>query len=254
MQDIDNEKCGAFIAQLRKQKGLTQKQLAQKLMLSDKAVSKWERGLSMPDISVLIPLSQILEVTTTELLYGERMGTDTMAIEDVEKLVYSAISLSDQEDTTQKKERKRKHIAIFIGCVLAVVLETILLLTMGYTPNMLSLDLLTVELLTLIFGAWFGIFAKEKLPAYYDQNKINAYSDGIFRMNVPGVYFNNSNWPHIRAVCSIWMHVCAVAFPIGYLIISQLSAVVWNYLRLPLQLGIFLSFFAAIYVVGKKYE
>ncbi len=53
MFEIDKEKFGSFVAQLRREKGLTQKDLAEKLFLSDKAVSKWERGLSLPDIRLL---------------------------------------------------------------------------------------------------------------------------------------------------------------------------------------------------------
>jgi len=68
MQTINNEEFGQFLTKLRKEKGLTQKQLAEQLYLSDKAVSKWERGLSLPDISLLMPLAKILGVTTTELL------------------------------------------------------------------------------------------------------------------------------------------------------------------------------------------
>lgn len=56
MYTIDKERFGQFVAQLRKEKGLTQKELAQKLYLSDKAVSKWERGLSIPDVALLPPL------------------------------------------------------------------------------------------------------------------------------------------------------------------------------------------------------
>ena len=52
---IDNGKFGAFLVQLRQEKGLTQKELAEKLYVSDKAVSKWERGLSLPDIALLQP-------------------------------------------------------------------------------------------------------------------------------------------------------------------------------------------------------
>ncbi|WP_407932265.1 helix-turn-helix domain-containing protein [Caproiciproducens galactitolivorans] len=70
MYEIDNEKFGVFLAQLRKQKGFTQKELAQKLFVSDKAVSKWERGLSMPDIALLSPLANLFSVTIAfPLLY-----------------------------------------------------------------------------------------------------------------------------------------------------------------------------------------
>lgn len=68
MYDMDKEKFGAFVTQLRKEQGMTQKELAKKVYVSDKAVSKWERGLSMPDITLLIPLSQTLGITVMELL------------------------------------------------------------------------------------------------------------------------------------------------------------------------------------------
>lgn len=67
MYEIDNQKFGAFVAMLRKEKGYTQKELAERLFLSDKAVSKWERGLSLPDIALLEPLAQILDVTVAEI-------------------------------------------------------------------------------------------------------------------------------------------------------------------------------------------
>lgn len=63
---------GQFIFQLRKEKKITQKELASQLHITDKAVSKWERGLSYPDISLLNSLSEILGVTTSELLNGQR--------------------------------------------------------------------------------------------------------------------------------------------------------------------------------------
>ena len=73
MNEINLEKFGAFISEKRKVLGMTQKELAEKLFLSDKAVSKWERGLSLPDVSVLMPLAQALGVTVTELLEGEEL-------------------------------------------------------------------------------------------------------------------------------------------------------------------------------------
>ncbi|MGN0606356.1 MAG: helix-turn-helix domain-containing protein [Oscillospiraceae bacterium] len=61
---------GKYISDNRKKQGLSQKQLAEKLHITDKAVSKWERGLSFPDITMLIPISEILEITLYDLLTG----------------------------------------------------------------------------------------------------------------------------------------------------------------------------------------
>lgn len=68
---MDNKKIGDYISMLRKKKQLTQKELADRLGVTDKAVSKWERGAGYPDISILKPLSDILGVTVNELLEGE---------------------------------------------------------------------------------------------------------------------------------------------------------------------------------------
>lgn len=67
---------GKFISEMRKEKGLTQKELAEKLNVTDKAVSKWETGRSAPDIALLAPLSEALGVTVIELLQGEKIETE----------------------------------------------------------------------------------------------------------------------------------------------------------------------------------
>lgn len=67
---MDAEKTGKFISEKRKAINLTQKELANKLHITDKAVSKWERGLSFPDISILIPLAEILNISLYDLLKG----------------------------------------------------------------------------------------------------------------------------------------------------------------------------------------
>ena len=67
---MDAEKIGKFISERRKAINLTQNELANKLHITDKAVSKWERGISLPDISVLIPLAEILNISLYELLRG----------------------------------------------------------------------------------------------------------------------------------------------------------------------------------------
>lgn len=71
---MDNTKIGAFIKQLRKEKNLTQKELATKLNITDRAISKWERGLGCPDISLLEQLATELDVTILELLKGEHLS------------------------------------------------------------------------------------------------------------------------------------------------------------------------------------
>ena len=69
---MDQLKIGRFIAECRKSKNLTQMQLAEKLSITDKAVSKWERGISMPDSAIMLELCDILGISVNELLSGEK--------------------------------------------------------------------------------------------------------------------------------------------------------------------------------------
>ena len=111
---MDKEKTGQLITELRKEKGLTQKQLADALNVTDKAVSKWERGLSFPDISMLEPISELLEVSIMELLAGERQsGEETMSREEAKDLINASVELSEEE-IRHKKERSRLIIIILI--------------------------------------------------------------------------------------------------------------------------------------------
>lgn len=101
---MDQIKIGKFIAECRKKKSLTQLQLSEMLHITDKAVSKWERGIAMPDSSIMLELCDILEISVNELLSGERIRTDnsdnkneklllelTEEIEKKNKLIWSAM-------------------------------------------------------------------------------------------------------------------------------------------------------------------
>lgn len=67
---MDAGKTGMFICENRKKHGMSPKELADRLRITDKAISKWERGVSFPDISMLIPISQVLEISLYDLLTG----------------------------------------------------------------------------------------------------------------------------------------------------------------------------------------
>ena len=114
---MNNEKIGLFISRERKARQLTQKELAEKLNVTDKAVSKWERGLSYPDISLLIPISDILSVNVSELLNGERSEDETITAVThiaVENALEYASNVANRKT---KSIRKRAIIAAFGACI-----------------------------------------------------------------------------------------------------------------------------------------
>lgn len=253
MYDIDKEKFGAFVAQLRKEQGMTQKDLAQKVYVSDKAVSKWERGLSMPDITLLIPLSQTLGITVMELLECQRMEQTAMDSGRVEELMHKVITYSE-ETPTERKKRRRRESALFVVSLVTMVLELLGLRIIGYSWENICLNLLTYEPLFLFFSGYFCFFSKDKLPEYYDENKIDTYSHGIIRMNMPGIHFNNRNWPYIKRAAIRGMLISAMTLPVLYLLCSLLlpdvMEILFVFVCMPL---FFIAFFAPMYVAAKKH-
>lgn len=255
MFEINKQEFGAFLAELRKEKGMLQKELAQKLLISDKAVSKWETGSSMPDITLLMPLANILDVTVTELLECRRVSpSEVIDTGTMEALVNRALTLS--EEARQKTHPRRGGHAVLYGVFLLIAcVEIALFFALGYTASQFVDGLLTIELLCAIFGGYFCLFAQEQIPTFYDQNRLNFYSDGAFRMNLPGVTFNNSNWPHIIKVGRLWALLTLVGYPLLYLAANQLSPTLWHYAYLPVTLTILLGgMLIPMYVVAKKYE
>ena len=93
---MDNIRFGSFVAQLRKERGLTQKELAQRLHVTDKAVSKWETGRGFPDLKLLEPLAQTLEVSLVELLQGERTSSPTLSVEEAGQVAARAMDQYQQ--------------------------------------------------------------------------------------------------------------------------------------------------------------
>lgn len=252
MYQIDKEKFGAFVAQLRKEKGYTQKELAQLLFISDKAVSKWETGQSIPDTSLLLPLAHHLDVTVTELLMCERQGREeVLDPERVEDLVLTAVSYSKEKEVRAWQVKSWWKPVYFLS-----MLAGALGLWLGWL--VCGAEILvtgpTFFGLAAIFGVYFCFFVPERLRAYYDENMICCFSDGPVRMNVPGIHFNNMNWPHVVRVCRTWCCVCMALYPVADLLAIRFLAQNWYWVGTFLP-GILMiaGLFIPIYVVGRKY-
>ena len=96
---MDQLKIGKFIAKCRKQKCLTQMQLAEKLSITDKAVSKWERGVAMPDTSIMLELCDILGISVNELLSGEKIDMENNNQKNEQLLLDMAKELEKKNKT-----------------------------------------------------------------------------------------------------------------------------------------------------------
>ena len=126
---MNYEKIGKFISELRKQKGLTQKQLAEKLNITDKAVSKWERGLGCPDVSILELLSKELDVSILEILKGRIIENEIIKITEADDYVKETIKYTK----TNIKDLANKTITFI------VIALTLLLLILNI-ENIISMN------------------------------------------------------------------------------------------------------------------
>ena len=123
---MDAEKFGAFIAVCHKENNMTQLQLAQKLKVTDKAVSRWERGKGFPDISLLVPLSEALNISVLELMRSEKMEkrTDNCSEEEVKNVI---IDVAEIERNNRKESRFITWIALPV-----VIIVTALIIMSGH--------------------------------------------------------------------------------------------------------------------------
>ncbi len=255
MYELNKEKFGAFVASLRKEKGYTQKQLADLLHTSNKAVSKWETGVTIPDVTLLVPLSEALGITVTELLNCRKMSQEApMDSRQTEDLVKTVIGLSENDQRKYRPDRFKRGIQLFL-CALTGAVEIWLMRQLGFSWEELSLALLTMMSLMAIFGLYFCVFARDRLPKYYDENRISSFSDGIVRMNIPGVYFNNCNWPYIVRAGQLWAMIGLVGSPALYFICRSCFPLIldtaWIGLILLVTLG---GLFLPMMILGRKYE
>lgn len=124
---MDNQKFGKFIKELRKKSNMTQKELGEKLNVTDKAVSKWERGLSFPDITIINSLAETFGITSSEILNAELGKKEEI---DIEKAIQEAVENIMKEK--EKRQEKRKKIQKIITIISTVVFVICFIIQLGY--------------------------------------------------------------------------------------------------------------------------
>lgn len=162
---MDLVKIGKYIAGKRKALGMTQKQLAEKLNMSDKSVSKWERGICLPDVSVYMELCEILGISINEFLAGEDIDA-----ENVEKKSEDNI-IQVMKDSKKKQKNLKSILAVVttFAVIMVLVLGTVFVHKVMQPKNYItavdrtSTEMKTAELLSGTDGAYlFNFYVKEE--------------------------------------------------------------------------------------------
>ncbi len=178
---MDQVKIGKFIAQCRKNKNLTQLQLAEKLNITDRAISKWETGKGIPDSSIMLELCNELGISVNELLSGEVIKVENYN----EKAEENLLEMAKKEEAQNKKMMMYEMV---IGCISSITF-LILVFTLSFAvENVIAkVILFALAFLILIIGVSFALKIETE-TGYYEckicHNKyIPKYSQVYFAMH-----------------------------------------------------------------------
>ena len=161
---MDQIKIGRFIAERRKNKGMTQMQLAETLNITDRAVSKWENGRTMPDSSIMLELCELLGISVNDLLSGEIVQMENYN----EKLEKNLLEVVEQK---QKADKHLLNLEIVVGvmCII-VMLALVLVASLVQMEEWLRVTLIMIGLLPLLIATPLMIRI-EQTAGYYECRK-----------------------------------------------------------------------------------
>lgn len=161
---MDAKKTGAFIAQLRKEKNMTQQELGEKLFVTNKTISRWENGNYMPDIETLQALSQEFNISINELLSGERLNESTYidkAEENLKGILRTETFSLEEKCFFFKQKWKREH-------ELSRILSLVILLAIAILGIVYSNMYLFVPAVLAIIGV--NLFFYNRMMAYVESH------------------------------------------------------------------------------------
>ncbi len=157
---MDQVKIGKFIAERRKKANLTQMQLAEKLSITDRAVSKWETGKSLPDSSIMLELCELLGISVNDLLCGEVVTMDNYNKE----LENNLLEMIKQKELSDKR---LLSLEVFIGITATVVLFVLIFIAAFIQMTTWLRVLLIVLGFILFFAGCFYAVRIEQVAGYY---------------------------------------------------------------------------------------
>ena len=180
---MDLIKIGKFIADLRKEKKITQSELAEKLNITDRAVSKWERGLSLPDADKMLELCSILDINVNELLNGEKINMKDYEKKNEELL----LELAKQEELKNKKMITDMYVLSVTAVVFYIGITLLAAYTLG--EGTIFGIIITIATIILVAVALYA-FKLEIYTGYYECKKCH-------HRYVPNSYWKVMFSPHV---------------------------------------------------------
>lgn len=158
---MDQIRIGKFIAECRRKQNLTQMQLAEKLNITDRAVSKWETGKSMPDSAIMIELCDVLKISVNDLLCGE-----VITVNDYNKKLEN--NLLEMIKQKEQADKRLLSLEIFIGILVSVIfLSMVFVASFVQMENWLRIVIIIIGLIPFVIGVAYAIKI-EQTAGYYE--------------------------------------------------------------------------------------
>ena len=179
---MDQVKIGKFISECRKKNNLTQMQLAEKLNITDRAISKWETGRAMPDSGIMLDLCNELKITVNELLSGEMIE-----MKDYDKKAEEL--LVEMQKQKEVSDRRLLTIEIVMG-IITLALYIALVMGVGFLPIKESTQVLIIMLATILIVIMAFVALKiEQVAGYYECRKchhkyVPTYNSILWAMHI----------------------------------------------------------------------
>ena len=216
---MDQKKIGAFIAQCRKEKNLTQMQLAELLEITNQAVSKWENGRGMPDMTLLQPLCDVLGISLNELFSGEHISAEEYkgkAEENISKLF------------KEKQIANLKPVKyLFSTCANVALFVAVTELAVGLVGYFFNSTMLKVMLINA--SVWLIFFLASMNKLVYDKKKLKnlkqsgACMDSEIEDMIPAALIRVANYTTCRIVCRFIYEGNAYKAVSNYYVLSPLK-------------------------------
>ena len=179
---MDQIKIGKFISECRKKNNLTQMQLAEKLNITDRAISKWENGKAMPDSSIMLDLCNELKISVNELLSGEVIKMETYN----KKLEQNLIDMVKQKEQSDKKMLRLEIVVGYISSITFLIL--IFVASYVEMQNWIKILLIAFGIITFAVGM-YNCTKIEQTAGYYECTKchhkyVPTYSSVLWSMHI----------------------------------------------------------------------
>ena len=184
---MDQVKIGKFIAECRKNKKLTQAQLAEKLNITDRAISKWETGKGMPDSSIMLELCKELEITVNELLSGEVITMDEYNKKAEENLL-------EMKKQKEEADKRLLTIEIVMGVITMAMYLTLVMIASYVQMSDSDMLLIIIPATVLVILMSFVALRIEQVAGYYECAKCHHKYIPTYRSVLWAMHINRTRY------------------------------------------------------------